>query len=165
MVDIEEVDKSNNSGYAKSIPAMFSASSILSVIGVVIAVIFLIAAIMGNIELDKKVAACTETMLVSCTSESVSDHLVAPRYGDRVITRYEHSAAYEWAVGEESYAVHLHMTTSHQYNKLPEFITIRYNPDDPDSYVVERGSVMEDTNAYISIFTDRKTGVVEPIRE
>lgn len=76
----------------------------------VIAVIFLIAATMGNIELDKKVAACTETMLVPCTSESVSDYLVAPRYGGRVITRYEHSAAYEWAVGEESYAVHLRMT-------------------------------------------------------
>lgn len=165
MTDIKEIDKSNNSWHAKSIPVTFNVSSILSVIGMVIAVIFLITAITGNIELDKKVAACTETMLVSRTSESVSDYLVAPKYGGRAITRYEHSAAYEWTVGEESYTVHLHMTTDHQYNKLPEFITIRYNPDDHDSYVVERGSIMEDTNAYISIFTDRKTGVVEPIRE
>lgn len=139
MIDIKEIDKSNNSGHAKSIPVTFNVSSILSVIGMVIAVIFLIAAIIGNIELDKKVAAWTETMLVSRTSESVSDSLVVPKYGGRVITRYEHSAAYEWTVGEESYTAHLHMTTDHQYNKLPEFITIRYNPDDPDSYVVERG--------------------------
>lgn len=44
---------------------------------------------------------------------------------------------------------------------FPEFVKIRYDCDDPDSYVVERDNFVEDWKRNCDVIMDRRSGVVQ----
>lgn len=74
-----------------------------------------------------------------------------------------HTASYSWTLGYEKYTIKLQIISFAVSEDFPEFIKIRYDCDDPHSYVVERNSIVEDWTMNCDVITDREGGVVQYI--
>lgn len=109
---------------------------------------------------ERKVAKCNMVVYARRGDVKVTYELAEDRDGD--LWPYgTHTASYSWTLGYEKYTVKLQYTSFAVSEDFPEFVKIRYNPDDPDSYVVERDNFVEDWKRNCDVIMDRRSGVVQ----
>lgn len=111
---------------------------------------------------ERKVSKCNIVVYARRNDVKVTYELAEDRDGD--LWPYgTHTASYSWTLGYEKYTVKLQIISFTVSEDFPEFIKIRYDCDDPDSYVVERDSIVEGWTMNCDVITDRKSGVVQYI--
>lgn len=93
---------------------------------------------------------------------NVDSYDVAPYHGGRVYTEYNISGLYECEYSGQQFWIRLYYTSRADISsKLPKGITVRFNPDNPDYYVVEEYDFEETTGVEWHIATSSLRSSVE----
>lgn len=109
---------------------------------------------------ERKIAKCNMVVYARRDDVKVTYESAEDRDGD--LWPYgTYTASYSWTLGYEKYTVKLQYASFAVSEDFPEFVKIRYDCDDPDSYVVERDNFVEDWKRNCDVIMDRKSGVVQ----
>lgn len=97
-------------------------------------------------KMDKDYKSCTDSVYVDLSDTNVDEYDVAPYLGGKVYKEYNVSGLYECEYSSGEYWVRLYYTCRADVSsKLPKGITLRFNPDNPDYFVVESYDFEETT--------------------